>query len=185
MGSVAEPRSDAALVASLAGGDEDALAALFARHGGAVQALARRMLGSREEAEEVVQDTFLKLHAHADRFDPDRAGLRTWLFAVARNACLSRLRKRGARPRSVDADPHDVAFQASVGAPDDPLPGILVRDALATLEDVDRALLLDAFYLGYSHTELADRHALPLGTVKSRVRRALLKLRAHLGEAAP
>lgn len=183
-GAVADTVTDADLVRRLAGGSEDALRVLFDRHAGAVQALAARMLGAREEAEEVVQDTFLRLHRRAADFDPERAGLRTWLYAVARNLCLSRLRARRSRPRAAQAaDPHDVAFQASVGAPDDPLPAIVVRDALATLDPAERALLLEAFYQGYSHAELAERHGLPLGTVKSRLRRALSKLRDLLEES--
>jgi len=188
---VAEQNSDADLVRRVAEGaeagsaGEDALRELLERHGGSVMALARRMLGSREEAEEVLQDTFLKLHRHASAFESGRASLRTYLFAIARNQALSRLRGRRARPaKAANVDPHDVAFQAAVGVDDDPLPGILVRDALARLDDDERALLDGAFYLGFSHSELAERFELPLGTVKSRVRRALLKLRGMLEEGA-
>lgn len=178
---VAETPSDAELVQQVAQGEEEALQALFQRHGGAVTALARRMLGDRQEAEEILQDTFLRLHQNAPRFDGQRAALRTYLFAIARNLCLSRLRARSSRPRkAADADPHDVAFQAAVGAFDDPLPGIVVRGALERLEAEDRALLEAAFYQGYSHSELAALNDMPLGTVKSRLRRALAKMRAHL-----
>ena len=178
---VAETPSDAELVQQVAQGEEEALQALFQRHGGAVTALARRMLGDRQEAEEILQDTFLRLHQNAPRFDGQRAALRTYLFAIARNLCLSRLRARSSRPRkAADADPHDVAFQAAVGAFDDPLPGIVVRGALDRLEAEDRALLEAAFYQGYSHSELAAMSGMPLGTVKSRLRRALAKMRAHL-----
>jgi len=179
---VADILSDADLVARVAQGSDDALREVFERHGGAVTALARRMLGDRQEAEEILQDTFLSLHRHAAEFDDRRASLRTYLFAIARNLCLTRLRKRSSRPRKADgADPHDVAFQAAVGVDHDPLPGILVRGALATLDEDERALLEAAFYGGFSHRELADLHTLPLGTVKSRLRRALAKMRAHLG----
>ena len=162
---------------------EEALRTLFERHGPVIKALAWRMLDSREEAEEVLQDAFFRLYRHAERFDAERASLRTWLFTVTRNLATSRLRKRGARPRKiVNVDPHAVPFQAAVGVPDDPLPGILVKDALAHLEADERDLLNGAFYLGFSHTELAEAHGLPLGTVKSRVRRALIKLRRLLEE---
>ena len=197
-GVVAQIISDAELVARVAGGraadgagtpdgfapaSEEALQELLARHGGSVMALARRVLGSREEAEEVMQDTFLRLYRHAPEFRAGRASLRTYLFAIARNLALSRLRARSARPRAAEGiDPHDVAFQAAVGAPDDPLPAILIRDALATLDPDERELLHGAFYEGHSHADLAERNGLPLGTVKSRVRRALLKLRDLLEE---
>lgn len=180
---MAQTPDDAELVAQVAQGSEDALRQLFDRHGGAVAALARRMLGDRQEAEEILQDTFLRLHRHAHSFDEGRAGLRTYLFAIARNLCLSRLRARSSRPRkALGSDPHDAAFQAAVGADDDPLPGILVRSALTRLALEERALLEAAFFEGYSHSELAELHALPLGTVKSRLRRALSKLRRHLEE---
>lgn len=176
---VTDTREDAELVADVAMGSEDALHTLFDRHGGSVLALARHMLGSREEAEEVLQDTFLRLHRHAARFEPEQAALRTWLYAIARNLCLTHLRARNSRPRSdPEIDPHGAAFAATVGTTTDLLPAILVRDGLARLEPEERALLRAAFYQGYSHAELAERHGLPLGTVKSKVRRALLKLRA-------
>lgn len=162
---------------------EEALRELLTRHGGSVMALARHMLGSREEAEEVLQDAFMKLYRHAADFDEARASVRTYLFAIARNLSLSRLRARGARPRAAEGvDPHGVAFQSAVGVHDDALPGILVRDALAQLDGDERELLQGAFFLGYSHAELAERADLPLGTVKSRIRRAMLKLRQRLEE---
>lgn len=166
--------------------DEAALQELLGRHGPSVMALGQRMLGNREEAEEILQDTFLRLYHHSDGFRPGRASVRTDLFAIARNLAISRLRKRRARPRAAEGiDPHSVAFQAAVGIPDDPLPGILVRDALSHLDADERELLDGAFYLGFSHSELAERSSLPLGTVKSRVRRALLKLRKLLGDVTP
>jgi len=178
---VEDAPSDAELVGRVAHGEEEALRALFRRHGGAVTALAHRMLGDRQEAEEIVQDTFLRLHQNAPRFDGERAALRTYLFAIARNLCLSRLRARSSRPRkAAEVDPHDVAFQAAVGTFDDPVPGIVVRGALARLDTEERDLLEAAFFQGYSHSELAAMTGLPLGTVKSRLRRALAKLRAHL-----
>ena len=161
----------------------EALRTLLERHGPSVMALATRMLENRQEAEEVVQDTFYRLYRNAGRFRAHKASVRTYLFAIARNLATSRIRRRYARPqRARDQDPHALAFQAAVGAPDDPLPGILVRDALAHLEPDERELLDGAFYQGYSHAELAERAGLPLGTVKSRVRRALLKLRQLLEE---
>lgn len=193
-----EDISDADLVARLAAtrvaddgshaasDPDEALHELFDRHGGAIAAMARRMLGSREEAEEVLQDAFLKLYQHAHEFTPRRASVRTYLFAIARNLALSRLRRRRARPRVLnEIDPHDTAFQTAVGQPDDPLPGILVRGVLARLGDGERQLLEGAFYGGYSHSELAERFDLPLGTVKGRIRRALIKLRAMLEKGVP
>ncbi len=173
--------SDADLVQAMAEGSEDALGALYLRHGGLVLALARRMLTSREEAEEVLHDTFLGLWRSAGRYHEGRAEVRTYLLAIARNACLSRLRARSARPRAIaELDPHDPAF--TMAAPDDgdPIDRVLARRALASLEDGERELLEEVYFGGWSHAEVSERHGLPLGTVKSKLRRALLKMRAVL-----
>lgn len=168
--------SDSELVALVASGDEGALRELFERHGGLVLALARRMLTSREDAEEVLHDTFLSFWRHAARFDVGRAAVRTYLYAVARNHCLSRLRARSARPQVQDLDPG--ALEGPVFAANhDPVPGVMARRALAALPEDDRRLLEEAYFGGWSQSELAQRHDLPLGTVKSRVRRALATMR--------
>lgn len=171
--------SDAELVSLVANGDEGALRELFDRHGYVVLALARRMLTSREDAEEVLHDTYLSLWRHAAEYDGSRAAVRTYLYAVARNQCLTRLRARTARPQLQDVEPE--ALQGlDFSSYQDPIPVVMARRALASLPDEDRVLLEEAYYGGWSHSELASKHELPLGTVKSRVRRALLKMREAL-----
>lgn len=172
--------SDTQLVEAVANGDQEALRDLYQRHGGAVLALARRMLGSPEEAEEVLHDALLGLWRSAASFDPARASLRTYLFALARNLCISRLRARRARPRVEDFDESAAAVQLALSVNPDPLPGVLAGQALAAVDESDRLLLEEAFYGGWSHSELAIRHELPLGTVKSRLRRALAKMKEVL-----
>ncbi len=171
---------DAELARSLARGDEGALHHLYERHGGVVLALATRMLGSREEAEEVLHDTFYRLWLNASRFDPDRAAVRTYLYALARNLCLSRLRARRARPVTADLDENGAAYQVAMSTDPDPVPALLAGRALSALDDDERLLVEEAFFGGWSHAELADRHGLPLGTVKSRIKRALAKMRSAL-----
>ncbi|MER3482683.1 MAG: RNA polymerase subunit sigma-24 [Meiothermus sp.] len=166
----------------MAKGDERALEDLYGRHAPQVFALLLRMLQTREEAEEILQDTFVQLYREAGRYDPARGGVTAFLFTIARSRALSRLRVRRARPQKVeDQDLHDPDQELGLWREDDPEDRILVRRALAKLEPADRRLLEDAFYLGYSHTELAERYKMPLGTAKTRVRRALLKLREFLG----
>lgn len=168
--------SDADLVALIANGDEGALRELLERHGPLVLALAKRMLSSREDAEEVLHDTYLSLWRHAAQYDGNRAAVRTYLYAVARNHCLTRLRARSARP--VVRDMEQEALEGSVfSTSHDPVPGVMARRALASLVDEDRQLLEEAYYGGWSQSELAAMHDLPLGTVKSKIRRALLKMR--------
>lgn len=100
-------------------------------------------------------------------------------YTVARNDCLSRLRTRRARPeKDAEWDLHDPERQPA-DTPADLVLSLQTEQALAQLEPLDRDLLKASFYEGYSHGELVERFDLPLGTVKSRVRRALLSLRAY------
>lgn len=166
-------------------GEEGALRELYDRLAGNVHALALRMLHDRGDAEEVVQDTFVAVYDHAARFEPGRGSVRAWVYTIARNEALMRLRRRRSRPaRDADLDPHEPG--SPLAAP----PGgaghverIAVERCLARLEPDEAELLVGAFFDGYSHRELAERSGAPLGSVKSRIRRALLKLRAFLEEA--
>ncbi|MCX8088809.1 MAG: sigma-70 family RNA polymerase sigma factor [Meiothermus ruber] len=176
---------DIALMSRLAKGDERALEELYRRYSPSLYALLLRMLQSPEEAEEILQDSFVQLYREAARYQPERGGVAAFLFTIGRNFALSRLRNRKARPPKIDdLDLHNPEQELGLWREDDPTDRILVRQALGRLEPTDRKLLEEAFFDGYSHSELAERHNLPLGTVKTRLRRALLKLRAYLGGKA-
>jgi len=176
---------DAELMARLAKGDERALEELYRRYSPSLYALLLRMLQSHEEAEEILQDSFVQLYREAARYQPERGGVAAFLFTIGRNFALSRLRSRKARPQKLEGhDLHNPEQELGLWREDDPTDRILVRRALCRLEPTDRKLLEEAFFDGYSHSELAERHNLPLGTVKTRLRRALLKLRAYLGGKA-
>ncbi len=176
---------DIALMSRLAKGDERALEELYRRYSPSLYALLLRMLQSPEEAEEILQDSFVQLYREAARYQPERGGVAAFLFTIWRNFALSRLRNRKARPPKIDdLDLHNPEQELGLWREDDPTDRILVRRALGRLEPTDRKLLEEAFFDGYSHSELAERHNLPLGTVKTRLRRALLKLREYLGGKA-
>lgn len=164
-------------------GDVGALKSLYAALGRNVFALALRMLGSREDAEEVVQDTFVKVHDKADSFDSGRGSARAWIYTIARNESRMRLRSRSSRPVAADAvDLHDPT--SAVAAPQreaSPVDRLTVNQAFENLDPDEVRLLEDAFFSGYSHSEIAEREATPVGTIKSRIRRAMLKARAALG----
>lgn len=163
--------------------DEGALRSLYDALGGNVFALAQQMLGSREDAEEVVQDTFVKVFEHAGRYRPERGSARAWIYTIARNECRMRLRRRGARPRQDrDHDVHDPASPLPGQGRADPDARLQVKRILSGLDAEEAELVSDVFLRGYSHRELAERNGAPLGTVKSRIRRALLKLRQRLGD---
>jgi RNA polymerase sigma-70 factor, ECF subfamily len=169
---------EASLVIRLARGDEAALQDLFDRLSRQVFSLALDMLQNRQDAEEVLQDVFVKLVSH-NGFNPNYGSARAYIYTIARNECLMRLRAKGSRPLLSDLDIHEHPLENPSKDYDTSL---TVQSALAKLEALDAKLLRASFYWGYTHDELAAQTGLPLGTVKSRVRRALLKLRDLLGE---
>ena len=172
---------EAGALRRIAAGDADALAPLYDALAPALLALAVRLCGRREDAEEVVQDVFVRLVRTADRFDPRLGSVRAWAYTMVRNAVASRGRRSAARPVSVDLDPDGAVGAVDPrSAQDDRL---MVGEALAALDPLDRALVSEAYLEGRSHADLAARHALPLGTVKSRIRRALRRLRDRMGGA--
>lgn len=163
------------------------LAALHDEYAGPLHAFARRRLGDRESAEEVVQDTLLRAWRNADRFDPDRGSEATWLFSIARNLVVDRLRRRGARPRSTRVAPDD-ELAATVDGElgelevDRLLETWQLADAMADLSDEHREAIVLCHYRGHSVAEAAALLDVPEGTVKSRVFYGLRALRLHLEE---
>jgi RNA polymerase sigma-70 factor, ECF subfamily len=179
----AEDRDRLARVAS---GDAAALGELYDRYGRVVFGMAYAMLGSPEAAEEVAQDAFERMWRDARSYQPDRGSVRTWLFAIARNAAIDRYRRtapRTAPERPLDdgaelADPDaEVFLERAVRAG-------RVRDALRALPVEQRTVIVLSFYGGYAQSEIASRLQVPLGTVKGRARLGLAKLRAALAEDA-
>jgi RNA polymerase sigma-70 factor (ECF subfamily) len=176
---VREPDDDALLVRRLDEGDSDALRALYDRYGGIVFGMTFRLLGDRQTAEECTQDVFVSVWRTAGSYDPARARVSTWLLTMARNRAIDATRRRAARP----VDPHEdvwVAEQAPdtadlVAHADE---SVRVAAALAELPDPQREAIALAYFDGLSHTEIAERLELPVGTVKGRIRLALDRLRA-------
>ena len=173
-------------------GDARALEALFDRHAGLVLALCRRILTSAEEAEEALLEVFVEVWDRADRYDASRAGPVAYLVTLARSRALDRLRARRRRGRFLAAAAEDpVTLPAPGPRADEAFEAVSlgerrerVQRALADLPERDRLPLELSFFEGLSHTEIAERLGLPLGTVKTRIRRALLRLRDRLRELA-
>ncbi|WP_189003722.1 RNA polymerase sigma factor [Deinococcus roseus] len=161
--------------------DQEALRELFNDLGSTIKAIAFRMLGSLEDAEEVMQDTFVVLYNKASTYSPDRASVKTYLCGIAHKMCLERLRTRGSRPLKVEEwdihDPDTETLAAETRQQDDK---IVVEKALNTLDPSEKRLLELAFYDGYSHSELVEHTGMALGTLKSKLRRTLMKLKARL-----
>jgi RNA polymerase sigma-70 factor (ECF subfamily) len=163
-------------------GDQRALADLYDRYGGAVFSLVLRITRDRTVAEEVSLDTFLQVWRQADRFNASHGTLPSWLFTIARSRAIDRVRAAGAAKRIVGEEsptvtpmpqPEEVADLAERQR--------LVRDAVATLAPAQRTALELAFYEGLSHSQIASRLGEPLGTIKTRIRQAMLHLRQRLG----
>jgi RNA polymerase sigma-70 factor, ECF subfamily len=198
---------EAALVRAVASGSEEALAALYDRHVDGVHAVALRLTGDRGIAEEVVSETFLALWNRAELFDPALASLGTWLRSIARNRTVDRLRALGRRPTlvSLGANRNDDEDDAGIdrlgpdltvvgGAAPDPSPEqaaeqsavrTAISEALAGMPETERTVIVLAYREGLTQQEIALRLDWPLGTVKTRTRRALARMRELLESEAP
>ena len=190
----AEANADVALVQRMVQGDEQALGTLYDRWQGVVRALAQRIVGDATEAEDVVEDVFWQAWRQAERFDHSRGSVATWLLTLARSRALDRLRaiRRTRADLSLDDEGASLApgvLASSAASPaeaaDQDERSRLVAAALAALQPAQRQCLELAYFGGLSQTEIAERTNTPLGTVKTRMRLALRKLRdalAPLGE---
>jgi RNA polymerase sigma-70 factor, ECF subfamily len=175
------------LVALTARGDEAAFEALYDALAGTVFGVCRRILRDPAEAEEVAQEVLLELWRTASRYDPARAGVRSWAVVVAHSLEVDRVRsseRRRAREEAT-ALPEPPAVDEVVEAAVSALEGRRVQRALAALSDVQRESVRLAFYGGHTHREVAALLGVPLGTVKTRIRDGLARLRVQLGPDDP
>jgi RNA polymerase sigma-70 factor (ECF subfamily) len=189
----------------VAAGSEAALGDLYDRYVDAVFAAANRLTSDRQLAEEVVQETFLALWNRAELFDPSVGSLAAWLHTIARNRTVDRLRAAGRRPNLIplssaagDDEQDQVALDRLVGAgtviggaavgrgPEGELAVTelrdILRDALAELPEAERTAIVLAYREELTQSEIAEKLGWPLGTVKTRTRRALLRLREALAD---
>ena len=167
----------------IAAGDSSAFSELYDAHGAAVYTLARRILKHPGDAEEVVQEVFAQAWRQAGRYDPARASVAGWLLMMTRARALEALRARQARP---DRDRAMVLPELPAHNPG-PETALLSSDAInrvrVVMRELDEALrapLELAYFEGLSQSEIAERLNQPLGTVKTRLRNAVAKLRAEL-----
>ncbi|MFL5870947.1 MAG: RNA polymerase sigma factor [Solirubrobacterales bacterium] len=172
------PVTDEALITALAAGDAEAATAFVRRFQARVFGLAATMTGDRSVAEEIAQETFVRAWRHASAYDPRRGRVATWLLSITRNLSIDHLRGRRADP----IDPADLGAREralwTAPNPDDAAAEVSdLRGQLATLPDEQRRALLLASLFGYTAAEIGKIDGIPVGTAKTRIRAAMMKLR--------
>jgi RNA polymerase sigma-70 factor (ECF subfamily) len=186
-----EQADDAAWLARAAAGDDAALAALYDRHARGVYSLALRMVTVEADAEDVVQEVFAQAWRQAGRYDEARGTVAAWLLTMARTRAIDRLRAKQARPDSDSGTPDDL-WEVRPATSLDPADALAaeqdaerVRQALEALPLLQRLAIELAYFEGLTQRQIAARLEEPLGTVKTRIRLGLLKLRDALSSRAP
>lgn len=194
----ADVESDSSILTRVAAGDAAAMRACIDRYGGLVWQLAWRMLPSREEIDDAVQEVFVSLWEHADRYTPEFGEELTFVAMIARRRLIDRGRRMGNRRRlharaeeRIAASPELPGVRAVTGAaPEDPTRAVAeaeevrrVRAVMEQLPERQRTVLEMALSTGASHAELAEQLQMPLGTVKTLIRRGILRVRELLAAA--
>jgi len=177
--------SQAQLLRRIAARDRDALAEFYDQTAAGLFSVSLRILGDSQEAEEVIQDVFVQIWTKAQAFDPAIGQPFHWAMSIARNRCIDRLRSRQRRAR-VLVDVDDPQELESISTTSTAEPALVeneigaIRSAVGTLPKDQRQAIEMAFFGGLTHQEIAEMLNEPLGTIKARIRRGMLKLRESL-----
>jgi RNA polymerase sigma-70 factor (ECF subfamily) len=183
--------ADEDLISLVDAGDAEALAGLYDRHGRSAYSLAYRMMGERQAAEDLVQDSFIKVWRSAKSYRAERGSVRTWILSITHNRGIDHLRSTASRRRTQDR----VESSAQTTQPSEAFSETWrnsqrsqVQEALKTLPEEQLKILELAYYSGYTHAEIAEMLDLPLGTVKGRMRLGMKKIKSFFdaqGMAVP
>ena len=173
---------DNALIRRAAAGAHDAFAEFYDRWSGRLLALIVQILVDRAQSEEVLQEVFLEIWRSASDFSPDRGSARAWAVTMARRRAIDRVRSSQAAKNREDRW-HDYLpdMDLTVQAVEDRIVGQEVRRALDAVGEPQRSTLVMAYFTGLTHTEIARRTGVPLGTVKTRIRNGIARLRKEMG----
>ncbi|MGH7934568.1 MAG: sigma-70 family RNA polymerase sigma factor [Candidatus Binataceae bacterium] len=171
---------DRDLLIAMARGDAEALRTLNARYGQMLAALAKRFVNNESDAEEIVADVLWQAWRSAGSFDPSRGSVSVWLITLARSRAIDRLRAIRARERPPGAEPDADPVSDPAVELDQAERARIVRGALATLDPNERIALELAYFSDLSQSEVAAKLGIPLGTAKTRIRGAMVKLRQAL-----
>jgi RNA polymerase sigma-70 factor, ECF subfamily len=176
--------ADEELISFVGRGDAQAFAVLYDRHSRPAYSLAYRIMGEKEAAEDIVQDSFLKVWRAATSYRAARASVRTWLLSIVHNRGIDQLRSTASRRRMQEK----VEVSAPRSQPSEAFAQTWrnsqreqVREALKTLPEEQLKTIELAYFSGYTHAEIAELLGLPLGTVKGRMRLGLKKMRDYFG----
>jgi RNA polymerase sigma-70 factor (ECF subfamily) len=177
--------ADEDLISFVGQGDAEAFTTLYDRHGRAAFSLAYRMMGERQAAEDLAQDAFLKVWRSASSYRAERGSVRTWILSIVHNRGIDQIRSYASRRRTQDkieasaprSQPSEAFAQTWRNSQRDQ-----IREALNTLPPEQLKILELAYFSGYTHVEISDLLSLPLGTVKSRMRLGLKKIRDYFDQ---
>jgi RNA polymerase sigma-70 factor (ECF subfamily) len=187
VGHLGSPAADHTALERMARGDHDGLAELYDRHGRVVYSLALRILRDQGDAEDVVQEVFAQAWRQASRYASGRGSVVAWLINLTRSRAIDRLRGRRSRPEPIADDRRALELPDLAPPADEALArsgqAAQIRAAVDQLSLLQRVAIELAFYDGLTHVEIAERLELPLGTVKTRIRQGLLKLKDRLAGA--
>ncbi|MEX0750769.1 MAG: sigma-70 family RNA polymerase sigma factor [Dehalococcoidia bacterium] len=165
-------------------GDDGALAALYDRYGGIAYGLAYRIAGDAGMAEDAVQEAFVSMWRQAPRFDPERGQVRSWLLTIVHHKAIDLVRRRSNRPERQMPEGAEEFMIGTEGQPEAlaewALEAEAVREAVRQIPEDQRLTVEAAYFRGLTHVEIAEEMGVPLGTVKSRLRIAMEKMRDHL-----
>lgn len=180
---------DARLLARTAAGEEAAFGELYDRFSPGLYSFVLKMVRDEKEAEDVLQEGFAHIWRRATTYDPARSSPFTWAVMILRNKAIDRLRVRQRLDRTVEKATVEFshfpeADEVAAGEPERREQGALVRAALTRIPEEQRLAVELAFFGGLTHDQIADKLGAPLGTIKARIRRGLLKLREYLREVA-
>jgi RNA polymerase sigma-70 factor (ECF subfamily) len=177
-----DTRTDIALLDRIVARDEQAVAELYDRHHRLLFGLILRILRDRSEAEEVLQEVFVLVWTRAETYNVALGSPAAWLVRIARNRGIDRLRANNVRVRAVESAPLPVAADSPETRAALSEQQRAVACALQSLPQDQRVLIEQAYFLGLTQSELAERFNLPLGTVKTRIRSGMMALRGQLSQ---
>ncbi len=180
---------DEALLALVARGEEGALSVLYDRYASAMLGLAYRMGFGKEAQEDAVQEIFLRLWNKAASFDPKKATARSWILAVGHHYCVDKVRSEASRPKALEPFQNEDGPEEAFDVPgeelgeENALNRVRLQRALKILNPDERAIIQALHYQGYTYPEAAQLLGMPLGTLKAKLSKAMMKLREVLREA--